>query len=116
MKKYIVKSEFSWADEIDLCGFDLFTEDKLQEAISLLKRSKEEYKEVSIGTNEEMEIEASEVLEDLESADQISDEAYMIMLHKLGDHYGFTKYDLWLDNDNEEDEEDINDDDEDYEE
>lgn len=95
MKYYLVKSNFSWADEIDLCGFDIFTEEILEKIKSALKHT-EEIRTRYIGSNEEIDIAPNEVLDDMEEADEISKEAFMILRNKLGEHFGFTRYSLYF--------------------
>ncbi len=89
MKKYIVKSSFNWADEIDLTGFDLFTEDELKDTKKALKNLSLEVKGY-IGTNEDIDIEASDVLEELDCAKEISDGEYAFLKSLFSDHYGKT--------------------------
>ena len=96
MKKFLVKSNINLADEIDIEGFDIFTEEKLQQTIANLKASGEERRSSIIGSNEEVDIEIEDVLSDLEQADEISHEAYMILLNKFGEHFGETLYNLWF--------------------
>lgn len=95
MKKYIVKSSFNWADEIDFEGFDLFTEKELNAAkadFENLNFSATVY----IGTNEELDIDASEVLDELNSAKEISDGEYSFLRNLFSDHYGETLYDKFF--------------------
>ena len=96
---YIVKSNVNWADEIDFVGFNLLTKKELEETKSLIKSKIEKDEtvvETSIGSNEEVEITADEVLEELENAEEISREAYVIISNKIGTRFGETKLDLFL--------------------
>lgn len=95
MKYYLVKSNVNWADELDLEGFDIFTEEELEKIKKDLVRT--EYTRTRyIGTNEEVEISPAEVIEELEEADEISREAFVIIRNKIGEHFGFTKYNLYF--------------------
>lgn len=95
MKYYLVKSNVNWADEIDLDGFDIFTEEELEKIKKELALA-ENVKVVSIGSNEEVEISPDEIIEELEEADEISKDAFMIIRNKLGEHFGYTKYILYF--------------------
>jgi hypothetical protein len=95
MKYYLVKSNVNWADEIDLDGFDIFTEEELEKIKKELALA-ENVKTVSIGSNEEVEISPDEIIEELEEADEISKDAFMIIRNKLGEHFGYTKYILYF--------------------
>lgn len=95
MKYYLVKSNVNWADEIDLDGFDIFTEEELEKIKKELALA-ENIKVVSIGSNEEVEISPDEIIEELEEADEISKDAFMIIRNKLGEHFGYTKYILYF--------------------
>jgi len=96
MKYYLVKSSINWADEIDLDGFDIFTEEELEKIKKELALA-ENVKTVSIGSNEEVEISPDEIIEEFEEADEISKDAFMIIRNKLGEHLGYTKYNLYFD-------------------
>lgn len=95
MKYYLVKSGLNWADEIDFEGFDLLTENEL-------KKAKKEFKNLrltvnaSIGTNEDVDIEASEVLEDLRGAQEITESEYNFLNRLFSEHYGETLYNNFI--------------------
>jgi len=95
MKYYLVKSSINWADEMDLDGFDIFTEEELEKIKKNLAHA-ENVKTVYIGSNEEVEISPAEIIEEFEEADEISKDAFMIIRNKLGEHLGYTKYDLYF--------------------
>lgn len=95
MKYYLVKSNVNWADEIDLDGFDIFTEEELEKIKKNLAHT-ENVKTVYIGSNEEVEISPAEIIEEFEEADEISKDAFMIIRNKLGEHFGYTKYILYF--------------------
>lgn len=95
MKYYLVKSNVSWADEIELEGFDILTEEELEKIKKDLVHT--EYTRTRyIGTNEEVNISPMEVLQELEDADEISREAFVIIRNKIGEHFGFTRYNLYF--------------------
>lgn len=98
MKYYLVKSNVNWADELDLEGFDIFTEEELEKIKKDLahEENEENVKTVYIGSNEEVEISPAEIIEEFEEADEISKDAFMIIRNKLGEHFGHTKYILYF--------------------
>jgi hypothetical protein len=95
MKYYLIKSKLNWDDEMALEGFDILTEEELEKTKSTLKQV-EETRTCYIGSNEELDISPNEVLDDMEEADEISKEAFMILRNKLGEHFGFTRYNLYF--------------------
>ena len=95
MKYYITEGDVNWADEIDFEGFDLFTEDELKDAKKSFSAGGEYYNKTvnaCFGTNEDGEIEASDVLYELENATEITEAQYVAISDVLGDHYGVTSY------------------------
>lgn len=98
MKYYLVKSNVNWADELNLEGFDIFTEEELEKIKKDLahEENEENVKTVYIGSNEEVEISPVEIIEEFEEADEISKDAFMIIRNKLGEHFGYTKYILYF--------------------
>ena len=102
MKYYLVKSELNWADETNFEGFDLLTEDEL-------KKAKKEFKNLSltvnayIGTNEDVDIEASEVLKDLSGAQEITESEYNFLNRLFSEHYGETLYNNFIESSDYED-------------
>lgn len=87
MKYYVMLSSFDWADEIDLEGFVLFTEDELAKEKELFERiadeSDDESQSFSLGSNEDMWICPSEVVEELENVVEISKSEYDFLNNTL---------------------------------
>lgn len=67
MKYYLVNGGFNWADEMDLNGWDILSE-------------------------EEQEFSAADLFADLSGARLLSDEEYNTLRKFFGTHYGYTNY------------------------
>ena len=95
MKQYLIKTSTNWADEIDLEGFIILDEKELEAATKeMTELAADDFEaEVSVGTNEEMDVEASEVLDELNSAIELSSEEYENISRLVGTRYGFSLYD-----------------------
>lgn len=98
MKQYLVRSSSNWADEIDFEGWEIMNEKELAEAKAEVKAFvKEDFSaDVYVGTNEEMEVEASEVLDELNKAKEITPEEAAILKKFFGDSYGFSLYNKFI--------------------
>ena len=94
MKQFLIKTSTSWADEIDLDGFIILDEKELEEATKeMTELAADNFEaEISIGSNEEMNIEASEVLNELNSAIELTPEEYENISRLIGTRYGFSLY------------------------
>lgn len=100
MKYYITNGSLNWADEIDFDGFDLFTEEELNDAKKAFSEGGEYYdKSVNayLGTNEDEEVSSEDVLYELEEAEEITEAQYEAISDVLGDHYGVTCYGSFID-------------------
>lgn len=97
MKQYLIKTSTNWADEIDLDGFIILDEKELEEAKKeMADLAAEDFEaEVSIGTNEEIDVEASEVLVELNDAIELAPAEYENISRLIGTRYGFSLYDLF---------------------
>lgn len=97
MRQFLVKTSTNWADEIDLEGFIILDEKELEEATKeMADLAAEDFEaEVSIGTNEEMDVEASDVLDELNNAIELTPEEYEKVSRLIGTKYGFSLYDLF---------------------
>lgn len=97
MKQYLIKTSTNWADEIDLDGFIILDEKELEEAKKeMADLAAEDFEaEVSIGTNEEIDVEASEVLVELNDAVELTPAEYENISRLIGTRYGFSLYDLF---------------------
>jgi len=94
MKQYLIKTSTNWADEMDLDGFIILDEKELEEATKeTAKLAADDFEaEVSIGTNEEMDVEAQEVLDELNNAIELTPEEYENISRLIGTRYGFSLY------------------------
>lgn len=97
MRQFLVKTSTNWADEIDLEGFIILDEKELEEATKeMADLAADDFEaEVSIGTNEEMDVEASDVLDELNNAIELTPEEYEKVSRLIGTKYGFSLYDLF---------------------
>ena len=94
MKQFFIKTSTSWADEIDLDGFIILDEKELEEATKeMTELAADNFEaEISIGSNEEMNVEASEVLNELNNAIELTPEEYENISRLIGTRYGFSLY------------------------
>ena len=94
MKQFLVKTSTNWADEIDLDGFIILDEKELEKATKeMTELAADDFEaEVSVGTNEEMDVEAEEVLEELNNAVELTPEEYENISRLIGTRYGFSLY------------------------
>ena len=79
MKYYLVSGGFNWADEMDLDGWDILSEEELNQLkIDFAPTGK--YGNLSvekyIGSNEEQEFSAADLFSDLSCARLLTDEEY----------------------------------------
>lgn len=97
MRQFLIKTSTNWADEIDLEGFVILDEKELEEATKeMAALAADDFEaEVSVGTNEEMDIEASEVLDELNNAIELTPEEYEHISRLIGTRYGFSLYDAF---------------------
>ena len=94
MRQFLIKTSTNWADEMDLDGFVILDEKELEEATKeMAELTADNFEaEVSIGTNEDMDVEAAEVLEELNSAIELTPEEYENISRLIGTSYGFSLY------------------------
>lgn len=79
MKYYLVKSSWNWADEIDFGGSNVFTEEELEKAkyeLKILVDEGDVSHNAYIGSNEDQDICPSEVLNELNRAEEITEAEY----------------------------------------
>ncbi len=76
MKQYLIKTSTNWADEIDLDGWLILDENDLAEAKKKVQQlvDADITAELSVGTNEEMDVDADEVLDELNNAIELTPE------------------------------------------
>ena len=74
MRQFLIKTSINWADEMDLDGFIILDEKELEEATKeMAELAADDFEaEISVGTNEEMDVEAEEVLEELNNAIELT--------------------------------------------
>lgn len=94
MKQFLIKTSTNWADEMDLDGFIILDEKELEKATKeMTELAADDFEaEVSVGTNEEMDVEAEEVLEELNNAIELTPEEYENITRLIGTRYGFSLY------------------------
>lgn len=95
MRQFLVKTSTNWADEMDLDGFIILDEKELEEATKeMADLAADDFEaEISVGTNEEMDVEAEEVLDELNNAIELTPEEYENISRLIGTRYGFSLYD-----------------------
>lgn len=94
MRQFLIKTSTNWADEMDLDGFIILNEKELEEATKeMTELAADDFEaEISVGTNEEMDVEAEEVLEELNNAIELTPEEYENISRLIGTRYGFSLY------------------------
>lgn len=94
MKQFLVKTSTNWADEMPLDGFIILDEKELNEAIKeMTELAADRFDaEVSVGTNEDIDVKASEVLDELNGAIELTPEEYENISRLIGTRYGFSLY------------------------
>ena len=83
MKYYLVKYNGNYADEFDVYFHQVMSEDELKELRESIGKTNWEYEEFYFGTNEWIDVNTIDLLEQLNNVISISDEEYKI-LEKLG--------------------------------
>lgn len=98
MKQYLIKTSTNWADEIDLDGWIILDESDLVEAKKKLQPMVDDglHAELYVGTNEEIEVDADEVLDELNSAIELTPEEAHTLKKFFGSSYGFSLYDRFI--------------------
>ena len=94
MKQFLVKTSTNWADEIDLDGFIILDEKELEEATKeMAELAANDFEaEINIGSNEKINVEASEVLYELNNAIELTPKEYENISRLIGTKYGFSLY------------------------
>lgn len=96
----LVKYDSNWADEMDIDGFDVFTDSKWEKYLKSFKDHFDKGDEYSygIGTNEEIEYSSyDEFVRDFKVTEITDEEAATIEKH-FGKHgYGFFPYEPYID-------------------
>lgn len=85
---YIITESFNWADEIDFDGFVILTKKDLlelkSEVQSVIDSGDDEEIEISVGTNEDIDSSYEEILDILDSAEEISENDVKVLKKYLG--------------------------------
>jgi len=107
MSKVIITWDSNWADEMDIAGFSIVSEQAAKDLKKKLNERKTSFT-ICVGTNEDIEYsDGSELLSEL-SFKKISDEDVKVIRKYIGDEFGFTEFqdqvEYWDDEEDEEDE------------
>lgn len=97
MRQFLIKTSTNWADEIDLEGFIILDEKELEDATKgTAELAADGFEaEISVGTNEEMDVSADDVLTELNNAIELTPEEYENISRLIGTRYGFSLYDAF---------------------
>lgn len=98
MKQFLIKTSTNWADEIDLHGWLILDENDLAAAKQKLQPMIDDdfTAELYVGTNEEIEVDADDVLDELNSAIELTPEEAHTLTKFFGLSYGFSLYDRFI--------------------
>ena len=98
MKQFLIKTSANWADEIDLHGWIILDENDLAAAKQKLQPMIDDdfTAELYVGTNEEIEVDADDVLDELNSAIELTPEEAHTLTKFFGLSYGFSLYDHFI--------------------
>lgn len=98
MKQFLIKTSTNWADEIDLHGWLILDENDLAAAKQKLQPMTDDdfTAELYVGTNEEIEVDADDVLNELNSAIELTPEEAHTLTKFFGLSYGFSLYDRFI--------------------
>lgn len=110
MSKVIITWDSNWADEMDISGFSIVSDQEAKDLKKKLNERKTSFT-ICVGTNEDIDYDnGSDLLSEL-SFKKISDEDAKIIRKYVGDEFGFTEFlsqvEYW---DDEEEDEDYDDD------
>jgi hypothetical protein len=120
MRYYLYKFEDNWADEMDVQGFAVLTEDEKDMAVAQIKRSYKNGGTICFGTNEDNHYNNLTEVMDCVEFEEISQSQYNTLMNLFGQSFGelgpLDIYDLDGDNDDyDEDEDDDEDEEEEFE-
>lgn len=83
-KLFLVDTTVNWADEMDVCGYAIYNGAELQKMIDYVAKQDSDWTwSVYLGTNEDTELSKDDVLEMLNSAEQITAEQATFLKEKL---------------------------------
>lgn len=114
MKYYLYTFEDNWADEMDVQGFAVLTEDEKDMAIAQIKRQYKNGGTICFGTNEDNEYDDLDDVMDCVEFEEISQSEYSTLKKLFGESFGelgpLDIYSLGEDSEDFDDEEDEDDD------
>lgn len=90
-QRYLVKYKSNWADEMNIYGLALLTEED-KSYIESLKLGVEYYLTHHVGTNEDIEYKSLEGLLDCYTWTRITESEYQTLNRLIGDNYGHFYY------------------------
>ena len=98
MRQFLIKTSTNWADEIDLHGWLILDENDLAAAKQKLQPMIDDdfIAELYAGTNEEIKVDADDVLDELNSAIELTPEEAHTLTKFFGLSYGFSLYDRFI--------------------
>lgn len=79
MKHYLVAYNGNYADEFNVYFHQVMTEDELKEAKDLISKTYWKDEEFYFGTNEYIEVNYLDLLEDLSNAKEITEDQYKVL-------------------------------------
>lgn len=79
MKHYLVVYNGNYADEFDVYFHQVMSEEELTRAKDLISKINWDYEEFYFGTNEWIEVNSLELLEDLSNAKEITEDQYKVL-------------------------------------
>ena len=83
-KFFLVDTTVNWADEMDVCGYAIYNGAELQKMIDFVSEQDDDWAyTVFLGTNEDTELSKDDVLEMLNSAEEITAEQATFLKEKL---------------------------------
>lgn len=88
MNYYICNFRKDWADEFDVVGSDLFTEDQKKEFEDLIEKHSDEVVSIGFGTNEGWEDETVSEFADAYKFVEITEETYKELKSKFPNGFG----------------------------
>jgi hypothetical protein len=91
MSYFLVRWTASWADEMDVDGFKIFTPGKWEDFKSKLKNRKEQF-EIFVGSNESIDYKnGNQLLKELDVT-EITDEEYHVIKKLIGTKFGHNDF------------------------
>ena len=89
MKRFLIKTDYDYADEFDVSGFRIVNEDVMKEITKKIDNEKNYPMTCSFGTNEELEFIDSDDVKHGLTITEISEEEEDIIVKLFGPGFGF---------------------------